>query len=1154
LDILIYQPSPNIKANLTFEEKQFLSQHPTLRIHNEQGWAPYNYFENGLPKGYSIDYMKLLAKKMGVDLEFITGPSWSEFIEMIKNKEIDIMLNIARTFEREKFINFTNSYLDLAQALFIRDDMEDIHSIEQLFGKRFAIPKGFFHEETMKKYPRIQLVQVKDTADSVQAVAFNKADALQDLIPVVNYYKRKFGITNVKLGGKLGVNEGDPIPLHLGIRKDWPVLVSIINKSMQKISDEELLKIQNKWINFTEQHTKRTKINLTNEEESWINSHPVIRVHNELNWPPFNFNNKGIPAGFSIDYMNLLANRIGINVEYVSGEWGELLQNAFDKKLDILLNIVRTPDREKRLLYTGSYISNPNVIITKHDSPVSSVQSLFGKKVAYGKGFFYDEILRKKFPQIIRIEVKDALDALKAVQFGQADAALSELAVANYLIKANLLPGLAIKGAFDSGDPEIEKLNIAVRNDWPELQSILQKAMHSIKNDELNVLQRKWLDLKKDTSLNDLSGTASDKRRSFKMITRQIIIQTCLFILLVTLVMGLLYFLTQRYFSSTFSALLESNKATLIGPIMIFVFLIIIVYITQISLNTIEEQTRSNAGDSLQTINNSTHESLSVWIKNHKSSIRQLAGDPQLIQFTRNHLTRSIRKKTFIRSYSLKEIRQFFSSKQDKSGDIDFYVIRHDNSNIASKNDTDIWNKNIIAVQHPKLLQQVFSGETVFIPLIHGDKEFKSEIKPSAARTPSAFFATPIRNHEGNVMAVLAVGIDLAFDFTRLLQAGSLGTSGETYAFNKKAQLISDSRFLNQLNEIGLVSKNQKDNFNVILKDPGGNLIEGHSPLMMNAAQPLTEMAQSAVAGNSGSNIIGYRDYRGVMVLGAWMWDDTLGFGMATEIDEQEALSPFYTTRIIIIAVLGMAVFLSVLLTTISIWLGRRGNRILLKSKKELEQKVSERTAELSNRENILWDLYENAPVAYASLNPGDLGFNKHNKSFAELLAFERQDFGTLVLSQLFPKDGMDRFVTQKIKDAVEKRTSVVNFEVLLQKKDNSVINVILSTSPVFDDDGKAVEIRLTVIDITERKKAEIALSEAKSATDQRAVDLQKEVAERKKIEETLRRNMDILERFRTMSVDREMQMITLKEEINQLLKQAGSETKYKIVTKDSIA
>jgi len=130
-------------------------------------------------------------------------------------------------------------------------------------------------------------------------------------------------------------------------------------------------------------------------------------------------------------------------------------------------------------------------------------------KAAYGKGYFYDEILRKEFPQITRVEVKDTLEALKAVQFGQADAALSELAVANYLIKANLLPGLAIKGVFDSGDPEIEKLNIAVRNDWPELQSILQKAMHSIKNDELNVLQRKWLDLKKDFSLNDLSGTGS---------------------------------------------------------------------------------------------------------------------------------------------------------------------------------------------------------------------------------------------------------------------------------------------------------------------------------------------------------------------------------------------------------------------------------------------------------------------------------------------------------------------------------------------------------------------------------------------------------------------------------------------------------------------
>jgi len=38
-----------------------------------------------------------------------------------------------------------------------------------------------------------------------------------------------------------------------------------------------------------------------------------------------------------------------------------------------------------------------------------------------------------------------------------------------------------------------------------------------------------------------------------------------------------------------------------------------------------------------------------------------------------------------------------------------------------------------------------------------------------------------------------------------------------------------------------------------------------------------------------GSNVKGYRDYRGVTVVGAWAWDKELGFGITTEIDVSEA-------------------------------------------------------------------------------------------------------------------------------------------------------------------------------------------------------------------------------------------------------------------------
>ncbi|MBF0289907.1 MAG: transporter substrate-binding domain-containing protein, partial [SAR324 cluster bacterium] len=241
----------------------------------------------------------------------------------------------------------------------------------------------------------------------------------------------------------------------------------------------------------TEDSTK--KLGLSEKERAWLKSHRVIKVHNELNWPPFNYNINGRPTGMSIDYMNMLAAHSGIEVKYVSGNWGELLEMAFEKKLDVMLNIVKTEERMKHLLYAGSYAKNPNVIVAKEESNVSGITSLFGKRISFPSGFFYEELLKKDYPQIKLVPVKDSLASLKAVQFDKADAALGELGVMNFVIRDNYLTGLAIKGGFDTGDPEITKLNIAVRNDWPELQSILRKAMALIPEEEHQKLKNNWL-------------------------------------------------------------------------------------------------------------------------------------------------------------------------------------------------------------------------------------------------------------------------------------------------------------------------------------------------------------------------------------------------------------------------------------------------------------------------------------------------------------------------------------------------------------------------------------------------------------------------------------------------------------------------------------
>lgn len=70
-------------------------------------------------------------------------------------------------------------------------------------------------------------------------------------------------------------------------------------------------------------------------------------------------------------------------------------------------------------------------------------------------------------------------------------------------------------------------------------------------------------------------------------------------------------------------------------------------------------------------------------------------------------------------------------------------------------------------------------------------------------------------------------------------------------------------------------------------------------------------MAKSAIKGHQGVNVEGYRDYRGQEVLGAWLWDEELGIGLATEIDALEAKAVYYMARNLILFLMGLTIFIS---------------------------------------------------------------------------------------------------------------------------------------------------------------------------------------------------------------------------------------------------
>ncbi|MEQ8789949.1 MAG: serine/threonine protein kinase [Pirellulaceae bacterium] len=197
------------------------------------------------------------------------------------------------------------------------------------------------------------------------------------------------------------------------------------------------------------------------------------------------------------------------------------------------------------------------------------------------------------------------------------------------------------------------------------------------------------------------------------------------------------------------------------------------------------------------------------------------------------------------------------------------------------------------------LLRRALGGETYVTPPFSSRVVLKTAAGDSRVGVPTMFALSPVRDSAGEVVAVLGLRIEPEEEFTEILSIAQPGETGETYAFNDEAVLISQSRFDDQLKTAALLVDRDdvKSILNIELRDPQVDMTAGARPSLPRREQPLTRMAADALAGRSGVDVDGYRDYRGVPVIGAWTWIPTHGIGVATEIDVAEAYQPLYVLR-----------------------------------------------------------------------------------------------------------------------------------------------------------------------------------------------------------------------------------------------------------------
>ena len=196
-------------------------------------------------------------------------------------------------------------------------------------------------------------------------------------------------------------------------------------------------------------------------------------------------------------------------------------------------------------------------------------------------------------------------------------------------------------------------------------------------------------------------------------------------------------------------------------------------------------------------------------------------------------------------------------------------------------------------------LARGLDGELTVAPPFQSVRIMQNADGRKRTGVPTMYVVAPVRDADFQVVAALALQIRPEEEFTDILQLGRIGESGETYAFDDDAVMVSNSRFDEDLILLGLLPDvdDARSLLGIQIRDPGGNMTQGYRPQVRRAEQALTRMAEDAIAGNSGVDVEGYNDYRGVPVVGAWTWLSEYDVGVVTEVDVAEAFRPLTILR-----------------------------------------------------------------------------------------------------------------------------------------------------------------------------------------------------------------------------------------------------------------
>lgn len=480
-------PAPVLKAG----DVEWLAQQEKFRVGIHQNQVPL-VFDTGEGElaGIWIDYLERLSGKLSVPVEpyladpAATGDGDGSQPQLLLTTRIPGSPVIPG-------VRHTEPLMTLTYGVFVGQGDASVRTLKDLESTRVAIvandPNQFALLDRVENFTPVPASSV---GEAVSQVLSGEADAFLGPVPVVSDYLDSAMMNGIGLAVVLN---DLPVEVVLQVPTDDRALFRVLDQAVAAFSHQEHRTVRQSWLQGETPTVESNDLALNVTDQQWLRANPELKAGLRQDWPPFEFEQDGRPAGLVVDLLERLEKDMDIRFsrEPVDSRSSaeEMLKSG---EVDIIPGMSRTPRTEQDFLFTRAYVSVPIALAIRDTGRfIGDLRELRDERVGVVNRQASHDYLLINHPDLDLYPQNSVEEGLLALSNGDLDVMVTHIPAVSYTVARLGLSNLRIT----SITPYEYDLRLAVRKSSPELHRVLNKALSSLPASETEAIYNRWVHL-----------------------------------------------------------------------------------------------------------------------------------------------------------------------------------------------------------------------------------------------------------------------------------------------------------------------------------------------------------------------------------------------------------------------------------------------------------------------------------------------------------------------------------------------------------------------------------------------------------------------------------------------------------------------------------